>query len=154
MKCLYCKVKKLKKTQKKCCSKKCSMKYRYSLLRTHKWTCKECHKEKLVTKTWLKAIFCSQSCLATWKMKQPKYRARIFNKKVRKKVGLSIKKYLMEHPEVTRKHSKRMKLHNPMHMKGVKQKMIATRTANGTLGWMGSRGGNGQLTKPQVLLAT
>lgn len=51
------------------------------------------------------------------------------------------------------KSSERMKQNNPFKREEVKIKMIETKRKNGTLGWLGGRGGNGKITNQQKILA-
>lgn len=54
---------------------------------------------------------------------------------------------------VARASSQRMRKKNPSHDPIIRGKIIETKRKNGTLGWLGRRGGNGTgPTKPQLLL--
>lgn len=91
--------------------------------------------------------FCGRSCSAKWRMRQPEVRAAVYTKER----GIKITNALRgkKRPDS----SIRMSENNPMWMKGVIDKMKATKGANGTLNvWKGKRGGNGQLTPQQLKL--
>ena len=70
-------------------------------------------------------------------------------KNARKKSAEFLKRYNKKYA------SERMKKHNPMFKRKNVERAKAVKRANGTLNiWKGKRGGNGQYTPSQILLAT
>lgn len=90
--------------------------------------------------------FCGRSCSAKWRMSLPHIK-----ETVRRSVRVA------QQSNVGRKRpdqSERMKTNNPSLMPGVREKMSATKEANGTLhAWKGERGGNGKINRHESLLA-
>ena len=98
--------------------------------------------------------FCSRSCSS-------KYARSCRNSKLSETTKQKIRESVLKHRQTTvgkkmaKDASTRMKKNNPGSNKKVQAKIKATKRMNGTLHiWPGKRGGNGQFTQPQKLLAT
>ncbi len=97
--------------------------------------------------------FCGKSCSATWRMRQPSVRAKVFTKERGEKISEGLQRGMLANPqraaEVASRSSARMKTNNPMNDPVTRAKATDALKGRTFL----SRGGNGQLTKPQILLA-
>jgi len=100
--------------------------------------------------------FCSKTCAAIDRMGREEIRQAIYNDKVKAKISKTRKAFSSTEKgqQVILDCSNRMKSNNPMHSKKNIQKMMRTKTLNGTLHeWKGERGGNGKLTESQIRLS-
>jgi len=91
--------------------------------------------------------FCSQSCSAKWRMNQPEIREKVYSEESRakQKKGAQNQK---NNPALSKLRSDRMILNNPMSNLETRKK--ATEKLKGRT--FLSRGGNGQMTVPQLKL--
>ena len=90
--------------------------------------------------------FCSPRCSARWRHTQPQ----MFVNALKGLEKARLKGLPKKSPEERARMSKRMKDNNPTRLPGVIEKMSAKLRGRTFL----SRGGNGQLTQPQITLAT
>ncbi len=152
-KCKFCGKTFLKRrfSDQKYCSNSCSNRSRTRLVVV---VCQNCGKEMRKQKRFKDAkISCSKSCAAQYRNRQPEFKDVLVRggqtamKKLQKQMKLN--------PQWAVASSERMKLNNPMDDPRTAWKAINTKRINGTLHiWKGKRGGNGQLTTAQILLAT
>ena len=153
---------KQKRSGQKLCSKKCSSNYtakenvKKSLITREKngnlspmviKICQQCGKE-FQSQERHSRRYCSKSCSAIWRMNQIEIREKIYAKEVGLKISKSLKVAYSENPNLSKIISERMKLNNPMFKQENIEKMKEKRGKYTFL----SRGGNGQLTKQQLLL--
>lgn len=157
--CAFCECQFLNKCRGKkrnvCCSKSCA-----SFLKARRLghgveeerKCKECGKSFQARLTSLRA-YCSRSCLASNKMKRPKFKQAIHNHAVWKKISRGLKRF--------HRSSKGLKLRREISLRETGKirspesiaKGRATKLEKGTLHiWTGERGGNGRISVPQQIL--
>jgi len=153
---------KQKRSSQILCSKKCSTMFTskenvIKALKTRKLNgnlspmverkCQYCKKSFQSRERFLKR-FCSTSCSAKWRMEQPEIRKRVYTKESSQKISKAILKSYAINPELKEHLSKRMMKNNPMFQQINIEKMKEKRGKYTFL----SRGGNGQITKQQLLL--
>jgi DNA replication protein DnaD len=164
--CMYCKkdfwTRKTGKTTAIYCGKSCASKevnsrpaVREKMDRNKKKPlpvkeCLECGEKFTQTrhgKEASKQRFCSQSCSAKWRMRQPEVlEAQRSPEKIAKNKAAAIKQ--MQDPALRLMYSERMKETNPMHLEEVR-KLVSEKKKGKPFNF---RAGNGQLTEPQIRL--
>ena len=100
--------------------------------------------------------FCSRSCLAKDKLKRAEIKEKLYSKETRLKISQAkvLFNKTIKGRMLIKKQSKRMLTNNPSHNPDTIEKMRFTKRLNGTLNiWSGKRGGNGELTQPQMCLS-
>ena len=142
------------------CSWPCSRKWRYKRdydsFREER-SCHICGKTFICRKKSVKR-FCSQSCVGKWRNAQPGFMDKFKTPEWAERCKGNLLRWKEENPEeyqaLISRISKRMKEDNPSLRPEVIEKGKATKAIRGSLHvWKGTRGGNGQLTVPQILLA-
>ena len=109
--------------------------------------CGESFTHKSHGKKSAKIRFCSQSCSAKWRVRQPEIILSSRSEQKIEKLRVSTTKQMLD-PVLRKMHSDRMKLNNPMQMPGIIEKVSAKLKGRA----FKNRGGNGQLTIPQLSL--
>ena len=161
--CLVCGMtfqnKRMGNFSRKVCSRKCanSLQLQSRLVRSlFCYRCHVCQKIFTLPKRVTTRLACSRECgniLAGSKRTGKHSEAR----KLAVRHGIKMSK--LQHPEKWKRRSQeasqRLTLHNPFHQQSNLDKAKITKLNRGSLHrWMGIRGGNGQLTQPQIVLAT
>lgn len=98
--------------------------------------------------------FCGASCSAKWRMSTPEHKVKVHTQETHAKIGRAVSVWLQSNDPKAKKQVDRIRNLNPMEDPASVQKMIDTKTRNGTFReWKGARGGNGRgMTKAQFLL--
>lgn len=159
--CLFCQTPFITRDPDKLtCCHSCSQKYRFKRDRDsyrEERICEICGKSFTCMKRESKPT-CGRSCAARRRNAQPGFMDKFKTEEHAERSRANLLKWRKENPdlyqELISKISKRMKEDNPSCHPEVIEKARTTKAINGSLHiWKGKRGGNGQLTMPQILLA-